>query len=555
MTVTKERLNEHFNGESDCTLIEEFKEVDANLLGKIQIVGSGFDLQFSVCVSLFYPFQFFETESIKFINEDLLEYGHIGIDGVICIHTSHNPDLGKKLLSDTASLREWIEKYYLGNANDGHYEHLKLPYFGESNKKQILFFTNTDHSFKQGEYGNFHFSSLNFSTAFNEWDKNINTYLLQKFEIGKETIFCKWNNFYRQMSPLHKGFFVFLKAQPSWLKHFAFDTWDEFQAIAPQALVDFLHYLKQQQKAGKLKGEYYPLLVGYDIPIDNTATEKKPHWQLINIPLKNIPIHGKDNGNGKWDSVLNADKIIWCETRECSYSYFFGRGKMDDKITNARILIIGTGAIGSSIATTLARCGAKKLGLIDYEDKEPENVCRSEFMFISGIGSKVEELGQIITGISPFCDIIHTQKGIGIWKSLNPEYLKASKEFFNSFDIIFDCSTDNDVAYILDQINPQATIINLSITNHAKELVCATGINSYQWMIEIFRSIGNDTKDLHNPTGCWSPTFKASYNDINVLVQYALKQINHAMANEVPLRNFYLSTSYENGFTIKLNQF
>ena len=42
----------------------------------------------------------------------------------------------------------------------------------------------------------------------------------------------------------------------------------------------------------------------------------------------------------------------------------------------------------------------------------------------------------------------------------------------------------------------------------------------------------NDVEDLYNPIGCWSPTFKASYNDISTLVQFALKHINIMVSNK-----------------------
>ena len=65
-----------------------------------------------------------------------------------------------------------------------------------------------------------------------------------------------------------------------------------------------------------------------------------------------------------------------------------------------------------------------------------------------------------------------------------------------------------------------------------------------------------DIDDLHNPTGCWNPTFKASYNDINVLVQNAIKHINLRFAEkQKSLKNFVLETEVENNFNIKLKEF
>ena len=76
--------------------------------------------------------------------------------------------------------------------------------------------------------------------------------------------------------------------------------------------------------------------------------------------------------------------------------------------------------------------------------------------------------------------------------------------------------------------------LNLSISNHAKHLICATEQNRYEFVTTQFNGsvLEFDTEDLHNPTGCWSPIFKASYNDINTLVQFSIKHINLKMGQE-----------------------
>ncbi len=553
MEITVERLNDHFKNEKGCSVIKEFTEIQHFFEGRIRMIGNDYDLEFDVFFLPMYPFQFMEEETIKFSNQALREYGHVGIHGTICIHTSHSPDLKVKLTKDVASLREWINKYYLGDNKDNHYEHLSLPSSPDNKTKQILYFTDTDNIFKCGDSGNFYFSVLANNKVFGQYDKGINTYLLQHFEINKIFIPCKWSKAYKQIENLHKGFYIFLERQPTWAKHFGYNNWDEFQQLAPKVLLDFLNDLKQKCKKKTPTEKYFPLLVGYNIPNENN-TEEIPHWQLINISTSNIPIRGISDKNGNWTGLLTEEQINWQETKNCSYEYFFGRGKMCDKITNAKVLIIGVGAIGSGVAVTLARCGVKVMGFIDYDSKEPENVCRSEYLFSTGVTAKVSELAEIISLISPFCNIVLTQKSWGVFKSTDAEFLNGFKNILNKFDIIIDCSTDNDVAYILDKISPDSTIINLSITNHAKEMVCAVSPNSYTWMMNIFKQFQNDNLDLYNPTGCWSPTFKASYNDINLLVHYALKHLNKLMECNLPLRSFYLSTSFEEEFHIKLNQ-
>ena len=64
-----------------------------------------------------------------------------------------------------------------------------------------------------------------------------------------------------------------------------------------------------------------------------------------------------------------------------------------------------------------------------------------------------------------------------------------------------------------------------------------------------------DIDDLHDPVGCWSPTFKASYNDIALLVQTALRHINLKLENNKSIGNFVIQTSFEDNLKIELNEF
>jgi hypothetical protein len=123
------------------------------------------------------------------------------------------------------------------------------------------------------------------------------------------------------------------------------------------------------------------------------------------------------------------------------------------------------------------------------------------------------------------------------------------------YDLVIDCTTDNDVAYILDLLSLQNEIICISITNNARELLCSVKPDLYHWIMNKNNELLRRDEDMYEPLGCWNPTFKASYNDINVLVQFAMKHINISLEQGRMLRHFYLSTESDDGFNIKLHQF
>lgn len=301
---------------------------------------------------------------------------------------------------------------------------------------------------------------------------------------------------------------------------------------------------------------HMPLFIGYKTKGHNI------HWQAAMLEIGKFPIRGVKDGKMYYTELINSN-IDWLLTRNCSYNNFFGRGRLDDKLISKKILIMGLGAIGSMVATTLTRGGCINISLLDYDVKEAENVCRSEYFFNSGVNNKTNDLASLLTNISPFIEVKSLKDEFSI--ALN-YYLKSLHDndgnklpleaFLNEFDLIFDCTTDNDLMFALSKLSIVADLIVLSISNHASELVCGVKPNYYEFITDQFENkLDIDQKDLYNPTGCWSPTFKASYNDINTLVQFAIKNINLQYKQKRDLRNFVLKTSFDNGFEIKLEQY
>ncbi len=345
---------------------------------------------------------------------------------------------------------------------------------------------------------------------------------------------------------------MFIDVSPVENRRFAISNWSQLGDFLDEDSLKFIYDIGRENKVSKDKANSIPFMLGYYINKDEV------HWQAIQLSLIDFPIYGeKTEKKGKYIGRLKDKPINWMQTKNSSYEYFFGRGTLSESITNGNILIIGIGAIGSMIANTLVRGGSKKMTLVDYDIKEPENVCRSEYNFSTGISSKTVDLSIQLSNISPFVDIIRNELLMDVAKvfSDKDEWKKIFKNHLDQFDFIFDCTADNDVAYILDKVDIKGKIMSISITNHSKDLICVFNPDLYRWLNDIFSNTNQNLEDLYNPTGCWNPTFKASYNDISVLVQYALKHINNSICQNILLRNFRLSTDVHDEFNIKLEQF
>lgn len=549
-------INKAIESIPDVKLVKHFEQSKINIEGRISVFVEGLEqpLVFDVTILPQYPFKSHDTETIKFSNEGLLEYKHVMGNGSICIHTAHSHVLSEKLGYDIESVKAWIKKYYIDKDSDTHYEHLIVPprTFGDSHF--AYFFNEVDYAFSKNQFGLMDYSTISNGVFYTE---KINSNIIQRFydRDKKELVDVKWN-FQLKSLPTSVGLFIFLKDAPSKNQRWVFKEWKNFETLLPQDFLKFLHSVETNHS--KDKGKHLPLLVGYYI------SDTEIHWQVIMLEIGNFPIYG-EKVNQRWLTMLDGDrKIDWGMTRNCSYKYFFGRGRLNDKFTNGKILIIGIGAIGSIVAKTLTRSGCTKIDFIDYDVKEPENVCRSEYSFFTGITNKTNDLINELCLISPFFE--PTNGGYDYSEAFD-FYIKSHltdtktkpilEQRLNEYDIIIDCSADRDLLYILSQLKIKSLFLNLSISNHAKQFVCAAELNRYEFLTTQFN--GNvlqfDIDDLHNPTGCWSPTFKASYNDINVLVQFAIKHISLRFEQGKALRNFVVETDDTDCFTINLKEF
>ena len=105
---------------------------------------------------------------------------------------------------------------------------------------------------------------------------------------------------------------------------------------------------------------------------------------------------------------------------------------------------------------------------------------------------------------------------------------------------------------VMDSVGAKAQLVNLSITNHAQDLICAFSPNVTETVLLIYDLLKRDTEtDMYNRTGCWNPTFKASYNDIECKVQIALKHIIKMLSRLEPLSNFYIT---EDDLNLRINK-
>lgn len=233
-----------------------------------------------------------------------------------------------------------------------------------------------------------------------------------------------------------------------------------------------------------------------------------------------------------------------CAVQIITEEMFFGRGAFSDNIKSKKIALIGLGAIGSMVATSLAHTGVSKFGLWDFDLVEPGNICRSSYS-IKNIGeSKVNAIASTIRSINPFIktrtiqthghwlthDVNHTTFiGGSFYANINYNNQDEAAKELEGYDLIIDSTGSNEMLHFLSYAAPNADIISLCITNHANDLLCISNKdgNPFEIRKAYLSRIEQDTKNFYvEGSGCYSPTFLATYCDIASLVNLALKDLN-----------------------------
>lgn len=549
--MTADKIKELIGTLSGVILVDDFTIDEAGLLkGRIAVATGqdNTDLEWNVEISPTYPFKVMGSEPIYFQNKNLLDYPHIMQGGNLCMHPAEYENAESQFVNDLKQLKEWIDKYYVKEEKDVHYEHLVVNHYPIHKKYYTFCFAEIQEDFAEGDYGIVHYATL---PTGQKNDCQVSNYVVQRFVSylkTKKVLPCKISNFYQELRSC-TGVYCLLNNIPSVYNKFIVEEYDSIRGLFSQSQKNYIHSFVVSHGD---KYDFFPLFCGYKIPSGGV------YWQAMLIFMEDLPIEPVRVGIGKnrvWLTDFKRGQIQWAETVDISYKYFFGRGAMPEELANKKMLIMGVGAIGSIIAETLTRRGAKNISLYDIDNKEPGNVCRSSYPFYTGITEKTLDMGSLLRQISPHVECTSLKPIVDlVIKSYAVEHedKSALAGFFDEFDVIFDCTTDNQLMRVMDSVGAKAQLVNLSITNHAQDLICAFSPNVTETVLLIYDLLKRDTEtDMYNPTGCWNPTFKASYNDIECKVQIALKHIIKMLSRLEPLSNFYIT---EDDLNLRINK-
>lgn len=116
--------------------------------------------------------------------------------------------------------------------------------------------------------------------------------------------------------------------------------------------------------------------------------------------------------------------------------------KGQQKLKEARVLIVGAGGLGSSVAYYLAATGVGTLGIIDYDLIELSNLQRQILHSTTDIGqAKVDSAKETLKSLNPEIDIVTYEQQLG---------KNNVKELIKKYDLVINCVDNFSTRYLIN---------------------------------------------------------------------------------------------------------
>jgi len=137
----------------------------------------------------------------------------------------------------------------------------------------------------------------------------------------------------------------------------------------------------------------------------------------------------------------------WTESQRDRYSRHFVLPEVGDegqtRISSSNVLVVGAGGLGSPALYYLAAAGVGKLGIVDFDSVEENNLQRQIIHSTSRIGeNKAASAGKTIADLNPYVEVEI------IDERLSPENVD---DIVSRYDLVIDATDNFDTRYLLNE--------------------------------------------------------------------------------------------------------
>lgn len=289
-------------------------------------------------------------------------------------------------------------------------------------------------------------------------------------------------------------------------------------------------------------GKRHLLLLGFPVPKTFGGEPEFVFWKALYLPVvsygKKTAKGFRTNQQGWWlrdksEVLTRKTKLDWIISENWNQQEISQRGKMNDFLLRKKMLLVGAGCVGASVAEILVRSGIYNLTVVDSDIFEVGNLSR-HVLNLGNIGELKElSLCSYLNSLNPHANV----EVINDTLTIDEEF--KTNIALDKYDIIIDCTGENSVFDVFEKADFRKShiIASISVGLGAKHLYMTimSGttfyFNSFHKLISPYiqseRDLFDDYNLPRNGIGCWHPTFPARSDDVWLAAATAVKAIEN----------------------------
>lgn len=321
-------------------------------------------------------------------------------------------------------------------------------------------------------------------------------------------------------------------------------TWQDLIKITTtdNGETPLLDFLLSHAKDYRKQKENIILLIGFPLPDTLQSEATRMHWIAISnlkYVRKGTIVPGFPPTEPSWirQDRLNftspLKNLVWLPSENWCSDQIKTRVLSSPELSTSKILLVGCGALGSSLAELLVRSGVTHITVMDDDRLAIGNLCRHTLDMRSITRYKSDELANKLNLIAP--DVIA--------QSLHedfPSFKNETNDLIRSHDVIIDCTAMDSVLHSFAEYNWQGekTFISLSMRWKLDGLLAYSASETSFPVIdavEKFRAAENPIADqesvvVREGLGCWNPVMPGDVENVFLAASIALKFIKQAIS-------------------------
>lgn len=305
--------------------------------------------------------------------------------------------------------------------------------------------------------------------------------------------------------------------------------------------IDVMNVLKNV--VSKIRdGKRHLLLLGFPVPKTFGGEPEIVFWKALYLPVvsygKKTAKGFRTNQQGWWlrdksEVLTRKTKLDWIISENWNQQEISQRGKMNDFLLRKKMLLVGAGCVGASVAEILVRSGIYNLTVVDSDIFEVGNLSR-HVLNVGNIGELKElSLCSYLNSLNPHANV----EVINDTLTIDEEF--KTNIALDKYDIIIDCTGENSVLDVFQRADFRKNhiIASISVGLGAKHLYMTIMngttfyFNSFYKLISPYiqseRDLFDDYNLPRNGIGCWHPTFPARSDDVWLAAATAVKAIEN----------------------------